>query len=200
MRRGRTADKAGQCRSGCLAGVGAALEPVSGACYLRPLGQGPHRLAVQDAALSRRKQGFESPWGYQPARSPLGSKKGSSGRRTRLEVCSRLRSGPSPTRTAGFSRSPRDCGQAPLERLSRTATIVHDSRPQLVCGSGHRLEDGRAVLLVVTSVGREAKGWVIRSGRVRRARAGLARRSGPPGAAPRHGPARSAGRCRAALP
>ncbi len=25
---------------------------------------GPHRLEAQDAALSRRQQGFKSPWGY----------------------------------------------------------------------------------------------------------------------------------------
>ena len=25
---------------------------------------GPHRLEAQDTALSRRRQGFESPWGY----------------------------------------------------------------------------------------------------------------------------------------
>src|SRR3954463_13231032 len=28
------------------------------------LSQGPHRLEAQDTALSRRRQGFESPWGY----------------------------------------------------------------------------------------------------------------------------------------
>ena len=26
--------------------------------------KGPHRLEAQDTALSRRRQGFESPWGY----------------------------------------------------------------------------------------------------------------------------------------
>jgi hypothetical protein len=28
----------------------------------------PHRLGAQDAALSRPKQGFESPWGHQKIR------------------------------------------------------------------------------------------------------------------------------------
>jgi hypothetical protein len=31
----------------------------------------PHRLAAQDEALSRLKQGFESPWGHTPV-APAG--------------------------------------------------------------------------------------------------------------------------------
>gem|GEM_PF-4283511 len=30
----------------------------------------PHRLVVQDAGLSSRKQGFDSPWGYREAPHP----------------------------------------------------------------------------------------------------------------------------------
>ncbi|EAP98483.1 hypothetical protein JNB_16003 [Janibacter sp. HTCC2649] len=37
-------------------------------CALRDVGSvvstGPHRLAAQDSALSRRQHGFESRWGY----------------------------------------------------------------------------------------------------------------------------------------
>ena len=48
----------------CFVGIGRCFRafPLPHSAFVLSLG--PHRLEAQDTALSRRRQGFESPWGY----------------------------------------------------------------------------------------------------------------------------------------
>ena len=70
--------------------VGEIFDPAPARSPARPPAPRPHRLVAQDAGLSRRKQGFEPPWGRQ--RGGMAARKACP-ERSRRSLCARARAG-----------------------------------------------------------------------------------------------------------
>lgn len=87
---------------------------------------GPHRLEAQDGALSRRKPGFESPWGRQRQSRHSRARFGSAGNRTLLFSLCRLfplpASGVASRRVAPMCRQ--DCLSGLFDRRLPTCSAI----------------------------------------------------------------------------
>ncbi len=121
---------------------------------------GPLRLAVQDAALSRRKQGFDSPRGHQAASRPPGNVVSRHSNRRSMHPRAAVpvgtvggRDGP---RHGGEQREPRDRGsgrpepsggcraqlrQGSSDRTSEPGKCIGEGLASQVVGTGHCLLD-----------------------------------------------------------